>query len=218
MQTVGNFFNRISAFSQEHPKIFNFLTKTASLLMGVAAALAAVKAAIFVFKAMTAWGGGSIKMLQSLWNVAKMHPFVAIGAAIAGAATLIITNWEKVKSFFASLWEWLTEKFQTLFGWIGKIGDFFGNIGSKVGGFFKNLWPFGKKEEAATAASMPALPQLTPPPANTNRNQTNNVTINVSGASDPKAVGNSVADSLSSLWSDNALYDRALSGGFYTGG
>jgi TP901 family phage tail tape measure protein len=47
MQSVTGFFQKVTDFGKEHPKIFEFLTKGAALLIGLAAGAAAVKMAFF---------------------------------------------------------------------------------------------------------------------------------------------------------------------------
>lgn len=60
--------------------------------------------------------------------VVAAGPFIAAGAAIAGAAYVIIKNWDPIKGFFASLWSNLVsgvtafaEGFKSRFGFIGQI-------------------------------------------------------------------------------------------------
>jgi TP901 family phage tail tape measure protein len=137
MQSMTGFFQKVTDFSKEHPKIFSFLTKGAALLTGLAAGAAAVKMAFFGV-------GAAIKgvgvVFKGLALVAQLNPVILAITGIAVGAAVVIKYWTQVKEFFANLWEWITEKFKS-------IGEFFGNIGSKVGGFFKTLWLFGDKEK-----------------------------------------------------------------------
>ncbi|MGL9779081.1 MAG: phage tail tape measure protein [Wolbachia sp.] len=57
------------------------------------------------------------------------NPIGAIIAAIATGATLIITNWQKVKNFFSSIWEYIKSI-------IKPIGEMFSWMGSTVGSIF----------------------------------------------------------------------------------
>ncbi|WP_353277807.1 phage tail tape measure protein [Wolbachia endosymbiont (group A) of Agelastica alni] len=72
-----------------------------------------------------------------------------IGLLIAGlvtGATLIITNWQKVKNFFSSIWEYIKSI-------IKPIGEMFSWMGSTVGsifGKFAALKEFEKRESVVT--------------------------------------------------------------------
>ncbi|WP_341823684.1 phage tail tape measure protein [Wolbachia endosymbiont (group A) of Agelastica alni] len=57
------------------------------------------------------------------------NPIGAVIAAIATGATLIITNWQKVKNFFSSIWEYIKSI-------IKPIGEMFSWLGSTVGSIF----------------------------------------------------------------------------------
>ena len=63
-----------------------------------------------------------------------------IGLAITGivvAAALIITHWDKVKSWFSTFFDWIGEKWAQLTGWIGEVvtaaGRFLGLTGGASG-------------------------------------------------------------------------------------
>jgi TP901 family phage tail tape measure protein len=211
MQSMTGFFQKVTDFGKEHPKIFSFLTKGAALLTGLAAGAAALKMAFFGV-------GAAIKgvgvIFKGLMLVAQLNPVILAITGIAVGATLVIKYWTQVKEFFLNLWEWITEKFKS-------IGEFFGNIGSKVGGFFKSMWPFGKKEEdvqtkiesenkiANTDLKIPA--NRTAANSN-NKTLTNNMTFNISGASDSKNIADEIAKAVKQTSLD-AMYDSP----FYVG-
>ncbi|WP_458695333.1 phage tail tape measure protein [Wolbachia endosymbiont of Rhagoletis cerasi] len=75
-----------------------------------------------------------------------------IGLLIAGlvtGATLIITNWQKVKSFFSSIWEYI----KSIIKPIGEMFSWMGNtVGSIFGKFAENspLKEFEKRESVVT--------------------------------------------------------------------
>lgn len=78
-------------------------------------------------------------------------PFVAIGLAVAGIATLMIRNWEKVKQYFLSVWNFLKALFgfiitviTFIFHQLNKkfpiIGKIFIGIGMGIKGIFVGVW------------------------------------------------------------------------------
>ncbi|MDR1208039.1 MAG: phage tail tape measure protein [Holosporales bacterium] len=213
IKSVTGFFQKVTDFGKEHPKIFAFLTKGAALLTGLAAGAAAVK--------MTFFGvGAAIKgvgvVLKGLAIIANLNPITLAITAIAIGAALVIKHWDKVKEFFQNLWQWLTEKFKA-------IGEFFGNIGSKVGGFFKNLWPFRKSSDnekvstSSEAANKNINADLKLPANRTvansnNKTLTNNMTFNISGAADSENIADEIAKAVKQT-SRDAMYDAP----FYVG-
>jgi len=68
------------------------------------------------------------------------NPIGAIIAAIATGATLIITNWQKVKNFFSSIWEYIKSI-------IKPIGEMFSWMGSTVGSIFGKFAPLKEFEK-----------------------------------------------------------------------
>lgn len=54
--------------------------------------------------------------------------------ALAGAALLVWKNWDTVKTWFTTFFDWIGEKFQSLLGWAvdlaKSVGAFFGGSGS----------------------------------------------------------------------------------------
>jgi phage-related tail protein len=213
IQSVTGFFQKVTDFGKEHPKIFAFLTKGAVLLTGLAAGAAAVKMAFFGVSAAIKGVG---VVLKGLAIIANLNPITLAITAIAIGAALVIKHWDKVKEFFQNLWEWITEKFKA-------IGEFFGNIGSKVGGFFKKLWPFGKSSdnEKVTAPAEVSNKNISADiklPANrtvansNNKTLTNHMTFNISGAADSKNIADEIAKAVKQT-SRDAMYDSP----FYVG-
>lgn len=92
--------------------------------------------------------GTAIRAIGSafLWvgRAMLMNPIGLTITALAGAAYLLITNWEPVKKFFVELWEEVKKAFDNAVGYImekmefmiGKVRDAIGwlnNTGSKIG-------------------------------------------------------------------------------------
>jgi TP901 family phage tail tape measure protein len=218
IQSVTGFFQKITDFSKEHPKIFGFLIKGTALLMGLAIGSAAARVAFWGVRAALASVGTAIKtiglILKGIAVVAQLNPvLLAITGIVIGAA-LIIKNWDKVKEFFMNLWKWLTEKFKA-------IGEFFSNIGSKVGGFFKSLWPFGGSSseekiptpaEAANKNTELKLPANRTVSNSNNKTMTNNMTFNISGAADSKNIADEISKAVKQTAAD-AMYDTAIYAG-----
>jgi hypothetical protein len=211
MQSVSGFFQKVTDFGKEHPKILGFLIKGAALLTGLAAGNAILKAGFFGATAAVKGLGAAFKGLAI---VSQINPIVLAITGIAIGATFVIKYWTQVKEFFVNLWEWITEKFKA-------IGDFFGNIGSKVGGFFKKLWPFGNKESEATtkietenkiANTDLKLPANRTIANSNNKTLTNNMTINITGTNDAKNIADEIAKAVKQT-SRDAMYDSP----FYVG-
>lgn len=81
-----------------------------------------IKAFPLLSLALSAVGGG----LRILTAAMISNPIGAIIAAIATGATLIITNWQKVKNFFSSIWKSI----------IKPIGEMFSRLGNTIGSIF----------------------------------------------------------------------------------
>lgn len=91
---------------------------------------------------------------------------VALAAALAGAAALIVANWEPIKAFFADLWGGIVSIFDAHVAHIMRIVDrvkgavstvtgFASDVGGDVAGFFG----FGEEEQRAGATG----PQMVSP-------------------------------------------------------
>ncbi|MDR3327768.1 MAG: phage tail tape measure protein [Prevotellaceae bacterium] len=212
MQSVTGFFQKVTDFSKEHPKIFGFLTKGAGLILGLAAGAAVLKMAFFGVGSAIAGVGAVFKGLAL---VASLNPVILAVTGIAVGATLVIKYWTQVKEFFVNLWSWITEKFKS-------IGEFFGNIGSSVSGFFKKLWPFGNKEpevktkiETENKTSLSDIQLSTPTnktATNLNKTQNNNFTFNITSNQDSRNIADEISKAVQQSTRD-ALYDSP----FYVG-
>lgn len=213
IQKLTGVFNAVANFGREHPKILSFLTQGAALLMGLAAAGAAVKLMVFgldgAFLAAKAAILGCGVALKGLWVLMHANPMVAVISSITLGATLIIKYWTPIKNLFA----WLADK-------LTAVWDLFRNIGSAVGGFFKKLWPFGKDEEAPATSTTPTKPlsdvQIStasnPSAVNSNnKTLTNHMTFNITGGQDPKDIADEINKAVQESTRD-ALYDTLYFG------
>lgn len=126
LKSVTNFLGEATAaladFTQEHPMVTKFL---GGALVGFVALTGALGTAAIAVSMFTTVLGvlGVVSMATFGW--------IVLGAAlIAGAATLIIANWDTLKEWFVSFGTWLADllggaataiyaQFEPLFNWIG---------------------------------------------------------------------------------------------------
>jgi len=102
-----------------------FSPEVTAVIIGIATALTAS----FAPAAITAATAFTTSMIPAITAaVAAAAPFIAAGAAIAGAAYLIMKNWGPISGFFTGLWngvlggiQGFVNKFSGAFGFIGKI-------------------------------------------------------------------------------------------------
>ncbi|WP_353288720.1 phage tail tape measure protein [Wolbachia endosymbiont (group A) of Pogonocherus hispidulus] len=78
--------------------------------------------------------------LRAITLAVVSNPIGAVIAAIATGATLIITNWQKVKNFFSSIWEYIKSI-------IKPIGEMFSWVGSTVSSIFGKFAPLKEFEK-----------------------------------------------------------------------
>lgn len=107
---------------------------------------------------------------------------VAIVALIA-AGFLLVKNWDKVKAWFASFFDWLLSGFTKVAGFASKVAAFFGKGGAQI-----------------TTMQTTNTPRLTPSPQaaatiNGSGSQTvqQKTDIHIQGGADPQATGRAVA-------------------------
>jgi hypothetical protein len=87
-------------------------------------------------------------------KVAMMtNPVGAIVGGIAIAATLVVTNWESVKSFFMTIWEPIKPVWEAFGDWLGKFWEKIKTPFKAVGGLWDKMW--GKKD--APELSIPEM-------------------------------------------------------------
>ncbi len=163
LKSVTNFLGEATAaladFTQEHPMVTKFL---GGALVGFVALTGALGTAAIAVSMFTTVLGvlGIVSMATFGW--------IVLGAAlIAGAATLIIANWDTLKGWFVSFGTWLADllggaataiyaQFEPLFNWLSQsfswvfqsfnIGEVFGTIVQGAMDMFGSLfnWIGGK--------------------------------------------------------------------------
>jgi len=94
----------------------------------------------FLGAAATAWSFAAALLANPItWIVVGI-------AALAVGAYMLIKHWDKVKAFFAGLWDWLTELWNMIPGWLQwffpfiKIPVLIVQNWDKIKGFFKDTW------------------------------------------------------------------------------
>ena len=131
--------------------------------------------------------------------------------AIAGLATLVIQNWDSVKSFFVGLWETVSEVFSNIWNVIEKIfpplkmvSDLFpNNTKTQVTASAASA----KAEQMPWLSSLPATPKFLMQQPSSNITPTVNVTIN--GNADPKAVASEIEKKIKEIAQKNKVQARA---------
>lgn len=89
---------------------------------------------------------GLIVVIRAVSAAMMANPILLIIAAIAVAAYLIITNWDKVKAFFIKLWDYIKIIFNKAIDFLKKLFFNFTPLGliikhwAKITAFFRNLW------------------------------------------------------------------------------
>jgi len=155
--------------------------------------------------------GGALQALGASFMALASRVFPAGGIAIA--ATLVITNWESVKSFFMTIWEPIKPVWEAFGDWLGKFWEKIKTPFKAVGGLWDKLW--GKKD--APELSIPEMqpvgdalktPLSVTPKTVENKTQNNSYNINVQAS--PNQNSKEVADEVMrrlKAQSRGALYD-----------
>jgi TP901 family phage tail tape measure protein len=210
--TLRSISESVANFAKEHP----ILTKG---IVGITTALVGAKVAGLALGYAWTFIKGGILAVMTVWKTVSLafatNPVGVVVAALAGAALLIITNWEKVKEFFSTIWE----KIQPIWGKFAKFVEGFWNtisapfkaIGKAwnwITGGNETLTVDKKSEKIIKEASGQPLKNATS--SNSTKTQNNSFTINVNGkdVADPKEIKNEIQKMLESKDS-GALYDFA---------
>lgn len=108
---------KVGAWAEANPKLTKGIVKTVAVVGTLLAAMAAVGAVIsgvasaisFIVPIISFIGSAIAGVVAAVGAVP-----ILIGAAITGIAVLLYENWEKVKAFFTSAWEWIKEAGATI--------------------------------------------------------------------------------------------------------
>lgn len=157
LKSVTNFLGDATAaladLTQEYPNVTKFLGGALVGFVALSGGLGTAAIAVSMFT--TVLGVlGVTSMVTFGWIIAG-------AALIAGAATLIIANWDTLKGWFVSFGTWLTDllggaataiyaQFEPLFNWISKaftwafqsfnVADIFSSIAQSVVNIFSSLF------------------------------------------------------------------------------
>lgn len=157
---------RILSFGGNALSIFAKLTRAATFTKAFwTATLKGSAIATNAWTIATNIASGAMKFMGAAMRILNMvfisSPIGWIALAIAGAAYLIINNWDKIKQFFINLWNKVKQIFSATWEWIkgvftkyhpvgliiknwDSIAEFFGNIWKKVIEKFKGFFDFLK--------------------------------------------------------------------------
>lgn len=139
IEKVTTFAGKISKFTQENPTTTKLIGIMAFTLGGLAIAIVAVGAAMWLYNTAMksvilftkAWAAAQF-VLNAIMTANPIGILIVAIAALAAAAGLIYMHWEPIKEFFANLWSdigtifdyWVTEikgTFNTIANLINKI-------------------------------------------------------------------------------------------------
>jgi phage-related tail protein len=147
-------------------------------------------------------------------TVAMMtNPVGAIVGGIAIAATLVVTNWESVKSFFMTIWEPIKPVWEAFGDWLGKFWEKIKTPFKAVGSFWDRMWGKKTPPELPMPVMQPVSESLKNPLSlapktaqNNTQNNSFNINVQATQNQDSKAVADEVMRRLKAQ-SRGALYD-----------
>ncbi len=111
--------------------IATFSILSTSVLPAVITGLSVLKATTLSLatKAFPLLSSAISVIVTGLRAIVVSNPIGALIAVIATGATLIITNWQKVKNFFSSIWEYIKSIIKPIGEWLGNtVGSIFGKV------------------------------------------------------------------------------------------
>lgn len=195
LNAIVNFFRKVTtqmaSFAEKHP----ILTK---LIIGITASLIGCKvAAIGLGYAWTFIQGGALVLVTALKSILITTALVKAGFAtisissivgvfILGAA-LVISNWEKVKNFFMTIWDPIRPIWETFSNWIGK--------------FWKKIPSFSFEDSTKKEAIHEIQPTSK---ILTNKTENYNINVQAMANQDSRAIADEV---MRRLKEKSALYD-----------
>lgn len=136
---------RIALFAEKYPTITKAIMGTIAALISLKVLLVGGGYALSLFMG-TAWSLAAKAIATFSVLSTSILPAVATGfrvltaaivsnpigaaiAVIATGATLIITNWQKVKDFFSSIWKSIIKPIGEMFSWVGStVSSIFGKF------------------------------------------------------------------------------------------
>lgn len=111
------------------------------LVLGLPIAFGALGVVLPIIKLIT---GGFLTLtgvITKLFALMIANPVGAVIAAIAAGAFLIIANWEQVKSYLSTVWQWIEEKAE----WLGNVfAKIFNGFVDWIKGIFEKIPFIGK--------------------------------------------------------------------------
>ncbi|WOI85998.1 phage tail tape measure protein [Rhodococcus qingshengii] len=123
MDVVQPVIGQISSWIDKNPQLASGLIIGATLFMGLAAAIGAVGAALFLITPVIAVIGGPV-----------LGAIVGIGAAVALVAGLIVTHWTQVRTFSLAVWTAIRDGATSAFAWVvDKVSWFKVNWATAIG-------------------------------------------------------------------------------------
>lgn len=135
------------------------LLRVAAVALFVAGPIGALGAAFAWLGGMAASAGGLLSGAMGLATAAVRGLGLALMAnplgviiGIATAAYLIYKNWDTLKAWFSSFFDWIGEKFQVFLGWAKSLADLVGGMFS--GGSLSTTLPNGG---AGNSSNRPSL-------------------------------------------------------------
>ncbi len=142
-QRIAPLIEKIQVFIEKHPILIKWIGMLAVALLAVGTAMKVVSFGIGGIQA----AGNAISFLG---KILLGSPIILIIAAIAGAAYLIYKNWDKIKEWFANLWQGVKNVFNAAVEGIKFYLINFTPIGliykhwDKIKNFFSNIWKGAK--------------------------------------------------------------------------
>jgi len=129
--------------------------KALSVILGIVNLVMAANPIVLIALGVIAATAAIVGLVTWLWKMGGAYRKVAVAILafmgpvgwMIGAAMLIVKNWDKVKVFFANLWDGIVSGFDKIKPIIDKIlsvPEALSNVGGRIGGFFG----FGRDDDA----------------------------------------------------------------------
>lgn len=156
--------------------------------------------------------------LKALTVAILTNPIGLIIGGIALAAGLVIANWQKVKDFFAGIWEPIKPIWEKFAAFIGKIWDVISAPFKAIGSLLGSLFSFGGEVQANVSTNtvagdlQPAIVDASSLPSgstinNSTYNNSFNINVNAAEGQSVKAIADEVIRRIKAR-SRGALFDQ----------